>query len=365
MLPWIGFALAAVAAFIGCWVAYQLVRQNGRILVRLEAIEQQLATWAAAPPKPVAAPAGLAIGSPAPPFELDDLSGRRRPLADFRGRRVLVVFFDPSCGFCVQMAADLAALSPDGKDSAPIPVVVTTGDAEANRRFVNEHGIRCAVLLQKQREVAEAYQVSGTPIGYLVDERGRIASEIAVGALALLALVRPQGLVGIGEPRAHANGANGVPKGDPSLAKSRINRDGLAAGTPAPSFRLPRLDGGELSLEDYRGRGVLLVFSDPQCAPCMELATELERVARGAPEPAIVIISRGDPEANRTKVAALGITLPVVLQRQWEISLAYGMFATPIGYLIDAAGVIASDVAMGKDQILALHSAVLTGRRTA
>src|SRR5438067_9853935 len=42
------------------------------------------------------------------------------------------------------------------------------------------------------------------------------------------------------------------PFGDRSLANSRINRKGLTAGTPAPSFRLPRVDGGQLSLEDYR-----------------------------------------------------------------------------------------------------------------
>src|SRR6266498_2656962 len=35
-----------------------------------------------------------------------------------------------------------------------------------------------------------------------------------------------------------------------SLAKSKIKRDGLKVGTSAPNFRLPRLDGGELSLED-------------------------------------------------------------------------------------------------------------------
>src|SRR6266516_4908329 len=41
---------------------------------------------------------------------------------------------------------------------------------------------------------------------------------------------------------------------DSSLARSRIKRDGLKAGTRAPEFRLPRLDGrGELALEGLRG----------------------------------------------------------------------------------------------------------------
>src|SRR5438876_8898352 len=55
-------------------------------------------------------------------------------------------------------------------------------------------------------------------------------------------------------------------EGDPSgngktesLSRSRLNRHGLKAGTPVPIFRLPRVDGGELTLEEFRGRRVLLV----------------------------------------------------------------------------------------------------------
>ena len=43
-----------------------------------------------------------------------------------------------------------------------------------------------------------------------------------------------------------------------------------------------------------------------------------------------------------------------MLQRHWEISRAYGMFATPIGYLIDRTGTLASGVAVGEDAILRL-----------
>jgi hypothetical protein len=42
------------------------------------------------------------------------------------------------------------------------------------------------------------------------------------------------------------------------------------------------------------------------------------------------------------------------MQKQWEISLKYAMFATPIGYLIDEQGTILKDVAVGVGPILAL-----------
>ncbi len=148
---------------------------------------------------------------------------------------------------------------------------------------------------------------------------------------------------------------DGLQEGGNSLARSRLKRDGLAPGTAAPDFRLPRLGGGELSLAEFRGQRVLLVFSDPQCGPCDVLAPRLERRSR-AEEAQVVMVSRGDPEVNRAKVAQLGLSFPVGLQSHWEISQAYGMFATPIAFLIDEDGIVSAPVAKGPDAILALLS---------
>ncbi len=164
-----------------------------------------------------------------------------------------------------------------------------------------------------------------------------------------------------------------------SLARSGLKRDGLKAGKPAPNFRLPRLDGrGDLSLEELRGRRILLVFSDPNCGPCQTLAPELEKFHResgagaGPPSPGgesrgegefsfplqVVVISRGEPKENRAKVKEHKLTFPVVLQQQWEISRLYAMFATPIAYLIDEVGIIKHDVAVGVEPILRLMAMV-------
>ena len=66
------------------------------------------------------------------------------------------------------------------------------------------------------------------------------------------------------------------------------------------------------------------------------------------------MISKGEPKENRAKVKEHGLTFPLVLQQQWEISRRYAMFATPIAYLIDEAGIIMRDVAVGTDSILDL-----------
>src|SRR5262249_21909 len=140
------------------------------------------------------------------------------------------------------------------------------------------------------------------------------------------------------------------------LVRSRINRDGLPQGQVAPPFRLPRVGGGEVSLEEYAGRRVLLVFSDPNCAPCNALAPKLEKLSRPESRVEMIMVAGGDPGANGAKIAKYRLTFPVVLQQHWEISRAYGKFATPIAYLIDEAGVIAADIAVGADAILELLS---------
>ena len=149
--------------------------------------------------------------------------------------------------------------------------------------------------------------------------------------------------------------------GNRSLARSKMNRSGLKAGEGAPEFRLPRLDGGELALEEFRGRRLLLIFSDPHCGPCSAVAPELEKFHREHPELPLLMISRGEPKENRAKVKEHGLTFPIVLQQQWEVSRKYAMFATPITYLIDETGIIAHDVAVGVEQIQALLSKAANG----
>src|SRR6188508_2890982 len=115
VLPWI------IVGF-GCWIGYLLLRQSGRILQRLELLEERLAHRVDSPSRPLAPshlrptplPSGLAIGADAPPFDLPTLAGQRTALSDFRGRRLLLIFFNPRCGFCERMVGDLGALPTDG-----------------------------------------------------------------------------------------------------------------------------------------------------------------------------------------------------------------------------------------------------------
>src|SRR3954467_7140475 len=91
----IGLAWLAIAC-IG-WLVWQLLRQNGRMLLRLNELEQRLNELEFGEGE---APVGLPIGSEAPIFELPDLAGEHKSLAQYRGHTVLLIFFNPACGFC-------------------------------------------------------------------------------------------------------------------------------------------------------------------------------------------------------------------------------------------------------------------------
>ncbi len=143
-----------------------------------------------------------------------------------------------------------------------------------------------------------------------------------------------------------------------SLAGSKLKRNGLKPGTVAPEFRLPRIDSGELALSELRGRLVLLAFSSPRCGPCNALAPRLEKFHRKFPHVALVMISQGELEENRAKAKEHGLTFPIALQKQWEVSRDYAFFATPLGYLIDESGMIAAEAALGVDGVANLMNRV-------
>jgi peroxiredoxin len=342
VLPWVVIAAAA-------WLALRMLKQNGRMLQLVEGLESGVEglhdEWEANLPQ------GLQAGEVAPPFELANLDGDLHSLDEFRGSRVLLIFFSPDCAFCQEMAPKIAALPWDGGEGRPVPLLISLGEAGKNRAFMDEHGIRCPVLLQdgETGAVAAAYRAEGTPVGYLIDEQGILATGLAEGADDVLAMADP----GYVPPPVQKAAESGAPKG----TRLGSGMDGLKPGMQAPTFRVPRLNGGELSLDDYRGRRLLLVFSDPECEPCDLLAPELERLHRAGSAFEVAMVSRGDIKTNRAKVKEHGLSFPVGLQRDWEVSRLYSKGGiTPSGYVIDEEGVIVADMAVAGDQIVALAS---------
>jgi peroxiredoxin Q/BCP len=101
----------------------------------------------------------LAIGTPAPEFDLEDESGNRVRLSDFRGKSAVVLMFYPADltpGCTRQLCA--ARDDYDRYQAAGVAVFgVNPGSVSRHREFVERHGLRTPLLLDDGARVSRAY----------------------------------------------------------------------------------------------------------------------------------------------------------------------------------------------------------------
>jgi peroxiredoxin len=181
----LGLILVSVWAVL--FLLYQIVKQQGRLLLRLDGVEEQLRSLAPVKPE---VPAGLPVGEKFQPFQLADLDGNKVALEDFRGKRVLLVNWSPNCGFCVRIAEELGRLKQVFPAHNVELALASFGDAEANRKLAREHGLESSVLLRQDAPPIEAFENLGTPVAYLLNEEGQVAKPLMVGADRVPVLAR-------------------------------------------------------------------------------------------------------------------------------------------------------------------------------
>jgi peroxiredoxin len=181
-------ALALLAA--ETWLLVHLLGQNGRLLMRLDALEARLSADAPTSILVSEEPAkGLPVDAPAPPFALADLEGSTHSLDELRALRksILLVFAEPGCGACGELLPEVGRWQQQHAEKLTF-VVVSRGTARAHRVKSAYHSLEW-VLLQGDREVMDAYGAYGTPSAVVVRTDGAIGSPLAQGAAAIRALV--------------------------------------------------------------------------------------------------------------------------------------------------------------------------------
>jgi peroxiredoxin/uncharacterized membrane protein YphA (DoxX/SURF4 family) len=317
MLLVLSVAFAALAALLLVMV-FQILAQNGRMMLRIEAVEAKLGGRA----EPSPAPAGLPVNTEAPAFSLSGLDGIPVALDTLRalGKPLLLFFSEPGCSECEALLPDVARWQREHKDRLLV-ALIGRGDSRVNQAKSMRHGLE-NVLLQANREVAEAYKVQGTPSAVLVTD-GLIASPLAAGAEEIRALVFGATL--------------------PDPAKK---------GDRAPSLDLRDIDGKPLDVGTLRGRRSVLLFWNPSCGFCKAMLKDLkswERTrSRVAPE--LVVISTGSPEANREQ----HFRAPVLLDQGFGAGRVFGATGTPSAVILDEHGTVVSDVGVGAPAVLAM-----------
>jgi len=137
---------AAVVALV--WFAWQLLRQHGRLLARVRALETDSTLLVD----------GLPVGAEAPAFEfLSERLDPELPLA--------LVFSNTGCGACEALAPEVERLRDARTDELEI------------------------VLVADDRDALGAYRISTVPSATIVDAAGRIAASTVTGTTAVTRLL--------------------------------------------------------------------------------------------------------------------------------------------------------------------------------
>jgi peroxiredoxin len=319
-----GLALAiAVLAAFQLWALMHILRQNGRLLLRIEALETRAGGPVETPPP------GLPVNGAAPAFSLKDLYGKTvtSDMLREQGKPLLLFFSEPGCNACDAALPELSQWQHEYADRLLV-VPISRGEVEVNRTKVEKYGLK-NMLLQADREVSGAYLADASPSAVLV-RNGQIWSPLAVGADAIRGLVVRAVL-------------------PPSVNK----------GERAPSLKLPDLDGQTLDMANLRGRRTLILFWNPSCGFCQQMLEDVKAWERNPPKdaPDLLVVSAGSLEDNRKQ----GFRARVLLDPYFAASQVFNSGGTPSAILIDEEGRVASDVGVGAPGVLAMAGAAAVG----
>lgn len=127
---------------------------------------------------------GELSGRRAPGFSLPDITGRQHDVADFRGKFVVVEFFQSTCPHCAPFADILVEASRKyaGK-VAFLSIAVVPDPAPSVIRFTQAHKIPFPVLFDCGQVAASYYKATPAnphvefPHAFIIDPQGRIRND--------------------------------------------------------------------------------------------------------------------------------------------------------------------------------------------
>lgn len=124
-----------------------------------------------------------------------------------------------------------------------------------------------------------------------------------------------------------------------------LNKETVAKGQnhAAYDFTLQDLDGNEISLSDFKGKGVVLNFWATYCPPCEKEMPYLNNVYQAYKDKGIEILAVNAKEPRilvSPFVEEKNVRFPILLDRTGTTVDQYKILNLPITFFIDEDGVI-------------------------
>jgi peroxiredoxin len=115
----------------------------------------------------------------------------------------------------------------------------------------------------------------------------------------------------------------------------------VKVGSDAPNFSLEQLNGPDMVLSDLKGKGVVLNFWGTWCEPCKEEMPALQKQYDQFKDKGLVVLGVNigeSPVAVEPFVKQYGISFPILLDRQSQITKLYRIGPIPTTFFISPDG---------------------------
>lgn len=139
---------------------------------------------------------------------------------------------------------------------------------------------------------------------------------------------------------------------------------GIPLGASAPDFELKTVEGQSFKLSDLRGQVVMINFFTTWCPPCRAEMPALQEVYVALEPQGLVILAVNLGESGvaiRSFQEKLGLTFPIVVDKDDQVARRYDILPLPTSYFIDRDGIVRKKWtgAIRKEQLMAILKEIL------
>ncbi len=156
-------------------------------------------------------------------------------------------------------------------------------------------------------------------------------------------------ILATGDAGAAGESSDRAPSSSTLIAEGGI----VKIGDEAPNFLLKDLEGFQVSLDQHRGKVVLLNFWATWCGPCRIEMPAMEQLYRSfrRRDFEILAVSTDAQGMAVTKPfqQEVGFTFPILHDADFRIGLRYGARTLPMTFLIDRQGIIRNRIFGARD----------------
>jgi len=141
---------------------------------------------------------------------------------------------------------------------------------------------------------------------------------------------------------AETEAAAGMSKG--GAADKTVTAPAFAIGSTVSNFTYPDTNGKDVSLADYKGKIVALVFYNQGCPYVVEVKDRLSEFTKAYADKGVAVLAVDAGVNNKSdaiKEYAAGVPFPILVNKNSDLAVAAGATRTPEVILINKEGKVA------------------------